>query len=35
MTRREFATALLGGIGLMIGLYAWLLIILLVTPGPR
>jgi hypothetical protein len=33
--RREFAKALIGGIGLVIGLWAWLVVILLVTPGPR
>ena len=31
--KRELAVALLGGIGLTIGLYAWLVIIILVTPG--
>ena len=35
MYRREFAKALIGGILLTIGLYAWLVIIILVTPGPR
>ena len=35
MYRREFAKALIGGILLAIGLWAWLVIILLVTPGPR
>jgi hypothetical protein len=33
--RREFAKALIGGIGLAVGLWAWLVVILLVTPGPR
>ena len=33
--RREFAKAFIGGILLAIGLWAWLVIILLVTPGPR
>ena len=35
MYRREFAKALIGGILLAIGLYAWLILIILVTPGPR
>ena len=33
--RREFAKALIGGILLTVGLYAWLVLIILVTPGPR
>ena len=35
MYRREFAKALIGGIVLCIGLWAYLILIILVTPGPR
>ena len=33
--RREFAKALIGGIVVAVGLWAWLILIILVTPGPR
>ncbi len=33
--RVELIRAILGGIGIAIGLWAWLIVIIAVVPGPR